>query len=147
MTVTPNVYGLFLQSLIEGRVNTTADPVWCMLVGSGYTFNQNTHKFKSVITGEITGSGYTAGGQRTTISTPVYNSPTKMLNIPAGNMVWPSVTWTGATGAILYMNPDGFPDSAKPLIAYMDFGGPVSRSAQAFYINWPATGILKLAVP
>jgi hypothetical protein len=147
MSVTPHVYGLFLQSLVEGRVNMVADPVWCMLVGSGYVFNQNSHKFKSVVTGELAGSGYTANGQHVTISTSNYDSTNRLLTIPAGNLVWPSVTWTGAKGAILYMNPDGFPDSAKPLIAYMDFGGPVDRSSQAFYLNWPATGILKLAVP
>lgn len=146
-TVTPKVYGLFLQSLVEGRVNMTADPVWCMLVTSSYVFNQNTHKFKSVVTGELAGSGYTAGGQQVTITAPAYDSTTKLLTVPAGNLVWPSVTWTGATGAILYMNPNSFPDNAKPLIAYLDFGGSVDRSSQAFYLNWPTTGILRLGLP
>lgn len=147
MTVTPVVYGLFLESLIEGRVNTLADEMWCMLHTSAYTFNQNAHKFKSVVNGELTGSGYTAGGQLVTTATPIYTSTSKMLNLPAGNLTWPSVTWVGATGAILYMNPDGFPDNAKPLVAHVDFGGAVDRTAQAFYLNWAATGVLKLVLP
>lgn len=147
MALTPTVYGLFLQSLVEGRVNFQADKLWCMLVTSAYVFNQHTHKFKSVVTGELTGSGYTTGGQEVTTTAPIYTSTSKLLNVPAGNLVWPSVTWTGATGAILYMNPNGYPDSAKPLVSYINFGGPVDRNVQAFYLNWPATGALKLAVP
>ena len=146
-TATPYVYGLFLQSLVEGRVNMSADQVWCMLVTTGYTFNQDSHKFKSVVTGELTGSGYTAGGQQVTISPPAYSSSTKLLTVPAGNLVWPSVTWTGATGAVLYMNPAGSTDANRPLIAYMDFGGSADRSAEAFYLNWGASGILKMTRP
>jgi hypothetical protein len=147
MAVTVTQYGLFLQSLIEGRVVPAVDEMWVMLVTSSYTFNQHTHKFKSVVTGELTGSGYTAGGQKVTTSASVYDSPTKTLKIPAGNVAWPSVTFSGAVGAILYMKPSGFPENAMPLIAYISFGESISRSASAFYLNWPATGVLKLAVP
>lgn len=147
MAITPTVYGLFMESLVEARVNVTADEMWCMLVTSAYVFNQHTHKFKSVVSGEIIGSGYAAGGQLVTTGAPSYDMATKQLTLPAGNLVWPSVTWTGATGAILYMNPSGFPDDAKPLVSYIDFGGPQDRVSQAFYVNWAATGVLKLAVP
>jgi hypothetical protein len=147
MAITPTIYGLFLESLIEGRVDVTADELWCMIVTSTYVFNQNSHKFKSIVTGELEGSGYSTGGQLVTTSAAIYTSSDKTLNLPAGNLVWPSVIWTGAVGAVLYMNPSGFPDDAKPLVAYIDFGGPQNRSDQAFYLNWAATGVLKLAVP
>lgn len=146
MAITPKLYGLFLESLLEGRVNFNADDIFCMIVTSTYVFNQNSHKFKSAVTGELVGSGYSAGGQLVTTSPPVFTSSNKTLSLPAGNVTWPSVIWTGATGAILYMNPSGFPDDAKPLVAYIDFGGPQNRTDQAFYINWPSTGILKLAL-
>jgi hypothetical protein len=147
MAVTVTQYGLFLQSLIEGRVVPGVDEMWCMLMTSAYSFNQHTHKFKSVVTGELTGSGYTAGGQKVTTSSSVYDSASKTLKIPAGNLAWPSVTFTGAVGAVLYMKPAGFPENAMPLIAYIAFGESVSRSAAAFYLNWPTTGVLKLSVP
>jgi len=147
MAVAPYLYGRFLESLVEGRVNVVADDMYCMLVGAGYTFSQDAHKFKSVITGEISGSGYESGGQQVTTSSPAYDSSLNLLKIPAGNVVWPIVTFTGAKGAVLYMNPDGFPDSAKPLVGYIDFGSTISRADTAFYINWAATGVVRLDVP
>jgi hypothetical protein len=146
MAIIPKVYGLFLESLVEGRINFDVDDLFCMIVTSGYTFGQNSHKFKSAVTNELVGSGYSAGGQLVTTSAPAYTSSNKTLSIPAGNVTWPAVVWTGAAGAVLYMNPSGFPDNAKPLVAYIDFGGPQNRTDQAFYINWASTGVLKLAL-
>lgn len=147
MAVTVHPYGLFLQSLVEGRIATQVDEMWCMLVTSSYIFSPNAHKFKSVVTGEIIGSGYVAGGQKITTSTSLYDSPTKTLRIPAGNLAWPTVTFSGAVGAITYMKPAGFPDNAMPLVTYIDFGEVVNRVDQAFYLNWPSTGVLKLVAP
>lgn len=147
MAVTVTNYGLFLQSLVEGRVNLSVDELWTMLVGSGYAFNQHTQKYKSVVTGELVGSGYAAGGQKTTFSTPIYTSSTKILNVPAGNMAWPSVSFTGAVGAVLYVKKAGFAEDSWPLVSYMNFGESINRSNQAFYINWPTNGAMKLFVP
>lgn len=147
MAVTITDYGLFTQSLIEGRVNLASDELWCMLVTSAYIFNQHTHKFKSVVVGEVIGSGYSNGGQKVTFSAPTYDSATKTTKVPAGNLAWPSVTFTGVVGAILYVKTPGFPENAMPLVSHMAFGESVNRSTEAFYINWPATGVMKLAVP
>lgn len=147
MAVLPKVYGLFLESLVEGRVDVRSDPMFCMLVNNTYTFNQHTQKYKSIITGEVVGSGYVAGGQEVTGLTPDYDSATKTLRLPAGNMNWPSVTWSGVVAGVLYMKPDGAPTNAMPLVAYLDFGMTVNKSSEAFYINWAATGACKLTVP
>ena len=145
MAIVVHPYGLFMESLIEGRIDVRSDPMMAMLVTSGYTFNQNTHKFKSAVGGELTGaSGYVAGGKQITGLTPTYDSPTKLLTLPAGNLGWANVTFTGVVGAVVYMAPSGFGDAVKPLIAYIDFGAAQTRSDQAFYINWPASGIVKL---
>lgn len=148
MTVTIKPYGLFLESLIEGRINVRADKMYAMLVTSAYVYNPDTHKFKSIaVAGEITtASGYVAGGQQVTGLTPTYTGSAKQLTMPAGNLSWPSISFDGVTGAVLYMAPAGFGDAAKPLVAYVDFGGPQSRSVQAFYINWPAS-IMTLGIP
>lgn len=147
MAVTVTQYGRMTESLLEGRISTIADEVWCMLVTSAYTFNKHTHKFKSVITGEVIGSGYAAGGQHVTTSALVYDSATSSIKLPSGNLAWPAVTFTGVVGAVLYMKPDGIPENAMPLLSYIAFGESVSRSTEAFYINWPTTGVIKLAVP
>jgi hypothetical protein len=147
MAVTPRMYGLFLESLVEGRINVRSDPMFCMLVTSAYVFSQHFHKYKSVITGEVVGSGYGSGGQEVTGLTPDYDSATKTLRLPAGNLNWPAVTFTGVVGGVLYMKPDGFPTNAMPLVAYLDFGMTVNKAGEAFYVNWAATGATKLAVP
>lgn len=148
MAVTVTPYGLYMQSLWEGRINTLSDELWCMLVTSGYVFNQHTHKFKSVVSGEIAGSGYVAGGQKVTTSVSTYDSTTKTLKLPAGNIVWPSVSFTGAIGAVLYFKPVGVTvESAMPLYAFINFGESISRATQAFYLNWPTTGIMRATVP
>jgi hypothetical protein len=139
MAIAAHPYGLFLESLVEGRINVRQDPMFAMLVTNTYVFNQNTHKFKSVaVTGEITASsGYVAGGAQVTGLLPTYSAANKNLTMPAGNLSWPSVSFTGVVGAVLYMAPAGLGDAAKPLVAYVDFGGAQSRTNQAFYINWP----------
>lgn len=147
MAVTVKNYGLFQQSLIEGRVNLLSDEVWCMLVTSSYVFNQDTHKFKSVVTGELTGSGYTPGGQKVTLTSSLYDSATNTLKVPAGNLAWPAVTWAGLVGAVLYVKRIDTAENAMPLISYIAFGESISRAAQAFYLNWPTTGVLKLVTP
>lgn len=147
MAVTITNYGRLLESLVEGRIGVDSDEMWCMLVTSSYIFSPNAHKFKSVVTGEVIGSGYSTGGQKVTLSAPIFDSPTKTLILPAGNLAWPSVTFTGVTGAILYMKPDGVGDNSMPLVSYIAFGESISRSTQAFYINWPVNGVLKLALP
>lgn len=147
MAITPTIYGLFLESLVEGRVDVRSDDMYMMLVTNTYVFNQNTHKFKSVVTGEVVGSGYAAGGKQVTGLVPSYSSVSKILSLPAGNMQWNPVTISGVTGAVLYMKPDGAPTNAMPLVGYLNFNGSVSRDGTALYINWAATGACKLAVP
>lgn len=139
MTITARPYGLLLESLAEGRVDVRSDPMYAMLVTNTYVFNQDTHKFKSIaVPGEIAmASGYVSGGKQVTGTIPTYSGVTKQLTIPAGNIGWPNVTFTGVVGAVLYMAPAGVGDAAKPLVAYVDFGQSVSRANQAFYINWP----------
>jgi hypothetical protein len=132
-------YGLFLESLVEGRINVRQDPMFAMLVTNAYVFNQNTHKFKSIATaGEIqAASGYVAGGKQVTGLLPTYTGATKQLTIPAGNIAWPAVSFNDVVGAVLYMAPAGLGDAAKPLVAYVDFEESVDRANQAFYLNWP----------
>jgi len=147
MAETVTNYGRFTESLLEGRVNLFSDELWCMLVTSAYVFSQHAHKYKSIVTGEITGSGYSPGGQKIGHESPIYDSPTKTVHVPCGNLAWPSVTFTGAVGAVIYVKRDGVPSNAMPLVSYINFGEVVNRNDQAFYMNFPTTGVLKLAVP
>lgn len=148
MAVTYSNYGMFEQSLLEGRVNLQVDEIWCMLVTSGYSFSPHAHKFKSVISNELSGSGYVPGGKQVPYSAPTYDAGSKSTTVHASVSAWPVVTFTGATGAVLYLKPAGITtETAWPLIGYVGFGESINRASQAFYVNWPSTGIIKLTSP
>jgi hypothetical protein len=147
-------YALFMESIIGGLVNFETDIFYMMLVDATYTPNQNTHKFKSVITGELnqTYSGYAAGGQQVPISTVSYTMTTKTLTINASNVQWPLVTFPapGPRYGVVYdsFTKDGSgSDVAKPLIGYVDFVTPQVMSDVAFHVNWPSTGMMSLKLP
>lgn len=141
-------YGLFLQSLLEGRVNLQSDELWVMLVTNSYNFNQNNQKFKSAITAEIVGSGYIAGGQKLVFTPPAYQSGDKTCRVVASNSAWPSVSFNNCRGAVVYCKPTGVTNGSQmPLVSYLNFGETISRVNQAFYINWAPTGAIKLGLP
>jgi hypothetical protein len=59
-----NVGNALAGSLVSGNapIDWLSDTIKCMLCTSTYTPNLDTHKYKSDITNEITGTGYSAGG-------------------------------------------------------------------------------------
>lgn len=147
MAVIPKAYGLMLQSLWEGRINLSIDPLMCALCAPGYTPNQGTHKFRSIVTNEILGSGYAPGGMQITGAQLTYEIANKRLLVTGSSLVWPSVTFPspGPKWGVLYVD-NGGPITAQPLVAYVDFGENVVRSDEPFTITWPVTGILNQTV-
>lgn len=57
----PNALG---GTLVSGNapIDLLSDTLKCMLLTNAYTPNLDTHKYKSDLTNEISGTGYTAGG-------------------------------------------------------------------------------------
>lgn len=147
-------YALFMESMIQGLVDFETDIFFMMLVDTSYAPNQNTHKFKSIITGELdqTYSGYSPGGQQMAINQITYTGSTKVMSISASNIQWPLVTFPspGARYGVMYdgVTPDnsGSPGS-MPLVGYVDFTAAQIITDMAFQINWPSTGMLNLKLP
>lgn len=147
-------YALFMESVIGGLINFETDIFYMMLTDPSYTPNQNTHKFKSVVNGELdqTYSGYAPGGAQLPISTISFSMSTKTLTINASDVQWPLVTFPapGAKYGVVYdsFTKDGSgSDVAKPLVGYVDFVAPQVISDMAFHVNWPTTGMLTLKLP
>lgn len=139
MAVTAKQYGLALKSMAQGKMVLDSDTLKVMLCTSSYTPNQDTHQFKSDVTNEITGTGYSAGGLALGSVTLSYNSSTNTLTLDAADSVWSSSTLT-ARYAVIY---DSTPatDATRPLIGYVDFGADQSDSSGTFTITWDAAGI------
>jgi hypothetical protein len=91
------------------------------------------------VTNEVTGTGYTAGGQAlTTLSVTAVGTQGKWTADPT---TWSSATIT-ARYAVIYKHRGGA-SSADELVQIVDFGSDKTSSGGDFTITWDATnGIL-----
>lgn len=144
MAVTAKLYGLFFKSLCNKEIDIDSDTLKLMLCTSSYTPDQDTHQYKSSVTNEISGTGYTAGGVTVGSMSVSYNTSTNVLMIDGADVSWTSATFT-ARYAVLYDSTPGS-DATRPLIGYIDFGADMSPSAGTLAITWNASGIATVTV-
>lgn len=144
MAVTAKFYGNVFACAFNKEIDFDSDSIKVLLVTSAYAFDQDAHKYKSSITNEVTGTGYTAGGATLASPTITYNAGTNLLVLDGADVSWANSTIT-ARGAVIY---DSTPatDATKPLIAFVDFGQDITSSGGNFTITWDATGIASISV-
>ena len=138
-------YGGFFQSLCNKEIDLDTDVIKLMWCTSGYTPNQDTHRYKSSVTSEVTGTGYTAGGATVGSMAVTYDAGTNVLKIDGADVSWPTVTFTGARVGVLY---DSSPasDATRPLIGYIVSDTDISPSAGPVNVTWDAGGIATVTV-
>lgn len=141
MAVTAKAYGLMLKSALNKEIDYDTDTVKVMLCTSSYSPNQDTHQYKSDVTNEVSGTGYTAGGTTLANKTVTYDAASNTLKLSCDNPSWASATIT-AHYAVFYV--DTGTASTSPLLCYWDFGADVSASAGTFTLTIPTSGILSL---
>lgn len=142
MAVTAFWYGLAQQSVMNKEIDWDTDTIKVMLCTSTYSPNQDTHRYKSDVTNEVTGTGYTAGGATLASCTYSYNSGTNVLTLDAADTSWASSTITARYAVIYDSTPST--DATRPLIGYVNFGADVSTTAGTFSIVWDSAGIFTL---
>ena len=111
-----------------------------LLTTSGYAPNQDTHRYKSSVTNEVTGTGYTAGGVTLTSKTAAYDAATNTLTLDAADPSWSTVT---VTFRYLVSYVDTGTAGTSPLISYVDFGEDVVVTGVNFTYQLPAGGLLQ----
>lgn len=134
MAVTAKMYGLALQSILNAEIDFDTDTIKAMLVTSSYTFNQDTHRYKSSVTNEVTGTGYTARGATLASKSVTYDAGSNTLVLDAADPVWSAATIT-ARGMVIYKDTGS--DATSPLIAFHDFGADVSSTGADFTYQIP----------
>jgi len=144
MAVTAQVYGRAAELMMEGSHDLDGATYNVMLTTSTYTPDVDTHDFRSDVTNEVTGTGYSAGGQALGSVTVTYDSANNRAVFDAADVVWSSSTIT-ARYAVVYRARGGA-SSADELLCYVDFGTDVSSTGGAFTIAWHANGIVTAAV-
>ena len=131
----------------NGPKHAVSDTIWTsatikvMLTTSSYTPNQDTHEFKSSVTNEVSGTGYTARGVTVGSKSVTSDATSNETRLLGGNVQWTTATFT-ARYAVVYA--DSGVDATSPLLGYVDFGADASVSAGTFSITWDSTGVLKV---
>jgi hypothetical protein len=139
------LYGQFLSQALNKEIDWDTDTIKVALLTNSYTPDQDAHNYyDDVVANEVTGTGYTAGGNTLANKTNTYNSGTNVIVLDADDTTWSSSTIT-ARYAVVY---DATPatNATKPLIGYVDFGSDQSSSSGNFTITWDATGIVRITV-
>ena len=100
------LYGNLFQSAFgSNAINLLSDTIKVMLTTSSYTPDQDTHQFKSSVTNEVSGTGYTAGGASLTSKTFTYTGASNTNTFDAADTTWSSATIT-ARYAVIYKSTD-----------------------------------------
>lgn len=137
-----NLYDKFREVRLNPSGAAVSGTLKLMLVTAAYTPNQNTHQYKSSVTGEVSGTGYTARGN--TCSTPTASVDgagnfTFDANDPAA-WVQSAGGFTNARRAVLYY--DTGVDGTSVLVGYTDdAGADLGNLAADLQVTFNAAGI------
>ncbi len=127
------IYLPALRFLAIGSIDFDTDTFKVLLTTSAYTEDLDLHDFRSDVTNEVTGTGYTAGGNTVTFTVNAVDTANNRLDITLGGTTWPSSTIT-ARKAVYYKSRGGA-SSADELVAVVDFGSDVSTTAGTFTLT------------
>ena len=116
----------FKKELYEAIHNFTADTFKIALYTANATLNQDTTVY--TVTGEITGTGYTAGGKN--LVAPTVNAADGTAYISFNNISWPTSSFT-TRGALIYNS-----SKANRSVAVLDFGSD-KVTTSTFTITFP----------
>jgi len=113
------IYNKFLDYLADNDISD--DTFKVALVTSSYTPDKDADEFFDDITNEVSGTGYTAGGETVT-GTLTLDTANDKLTLQFASTNWTSATIT-ARGAVYYSSTGTA--STSTLIAFNDFGNDV----------------------
>ena len=138
-------FGLGMKAVQSGAIDLDTDTFKIMLTDNTYTPDQDAHDFRNDVTGEITGTGYSAGGLTLTGVSLTYDGTSNEIRLDwSTDPSWSSATFT-AYKAVIYKSRGGA-SSADELLCWIDFGGAQTVTAGTFTIQFAATGVLKTTV-
>jgi len=124
------------------RAGTGADTIKAALYLASATVNAATTAYSA--TGEVTGSGYTAGGITATNANQPANSGTTAYWTPSASFTYTNVTLTTAFDAVLIYNSS----QSNKAISVHTFGSQ-TVTAGTFVLSMPtndaSTGLLRIA--
>jgi len=131
MAITQAMCTSFKEDLFNKLQDLDTDTIKIALYTSSATLDASTTAYTA--TNEVTGTGYSAGGETLANSTVATSGTTAYVDFD--NPEWTGASFT-ARGALIY-NDTTAGDNA---IAVLDFGGDFTVSSGTFRIVFPAPG-------
>lgn len=113
---------------VHNFTNATGDTFKIALYTSSATLDASTTAYSA--TNEVSGTGYTAGGNTLTNVTPTSSGTTAYLDF--ADTTWSSATIT-ARGALIYNSSA----AGNPAVAVLDFGADKTSTAGDFTVIFP----------
>lgn len=135
------IYNNFKKNIMNGNIDLDTDTIKLALCTSSYTPDQDSHEFFDDITNEVSGTGYTAGGEEITTKAVTADTTDDEGVFDGDNVTWSDSTITARYGIIYKDTGD---PATSPLIACLDFGDDQSSTSGDFTVAWNAEGILNL---
>lgn len=137
MAVTVTRYNHTLKLLLDGTVPFIASTLKFMLVGAGYTFNAADTAMTNIVANEISGFGWTAGGET------LANKAVNTVNTNNANLDADDITVAATGGSISAPQGVIYADGATDYpLWHVDFGGTVTADdGTNFKVVFSADGI------
>jgi hypothetical protein len=144
MAITQAMCTSFKLALLNGEMDFSSDTSQTFKIAlytSSATLGASTTAYS--VTNEVSGTGYTAGGNTLTVSAGNPQSSGTTAFLTFDNTTWSTATIT-ARGALIYQS-----GGSNPAVAVLDFGADKTSTAGDFQIQFPtadaSNAILRIA--
>lgn len=134
------LYAGFFRSALDGEIDVSKHTFKAMLTKSSYKPDVDEHRYVSDVSGEISGSGYSKGGETLSNVQVDYDSNKKRIRMVADDLEWTDATFN-ADGLVIY-DSSGSSDKNRPLVMAVMFGDTQSPSEGSFKVKWNNDGLL-----
>ena len=120
-----------INAIINKTINLSAGNYYAMLLGTGYTPSA-AHSFRSDLTGEVAGTGYTAGGVAAPLTITRDDAADKTI-VQANQIILTGVT--ASPRHVVYYQRLGGPATADRVLMIVDWGIVYPANGAAYPIN------------
>lgn len=136
----PNSYKL---AAISGTIAPATDTLKIALLNSSFVPNIDTQQFfGDVNANEVSGAGYTAGGNTLASKTLTQDNTNDRGVLDAADSTWSTLTAANIAYAVIYKSTGN--NATSPILCILDLGGSQSQTGANFTVQFDAAGVLYL---
>jgi hypothetical protein len=141
MTMASGIYGPFLRDAITNAkafALNASDTVTWQFVSDTYTPDFDVHDEEVDITNEVTGTGYTTGGEN--LVSPTFAIASGFATFDGANVSLAGTTLSNVRGMVFFDNTL----AGDPLLCAVNFGANYTTSSGTFAVTFDANGIFRI---